>query len=328
MLRIDMTARTLANTRFVISPLHITTDALWLTRPPARPSRTGWGPMVRDALREHRLVLLHSLFAGSWRYLPDFLQPEPQSHQESMERELHGVVTTDPGRIAAELALMLSGSTELRLAGGAAQRPLLEAMERGEQAFAELVAGELHQLWESVVSPRWPSLRARAENDIAHRIQTVGRHGLGNGLGTLHPWISWHDDHLRMAVDFHGEIEAPSTLTLMPSVFSKVPHSMVDPLHERGDCRTPILMYPALPLPGSDRPPGPPAGDLMGETRALLLADLATGRSTTELAERHRLAASTVSYHLGVLFRSGLLTRTRADHRVLYRQSARALEVF
>ncbi|MFD0573191.1 hypothetical protein ACFQ0T_33140 [Kitasatospora gansuensis] len=293
----------------------------------ARLSGRGWGPMVRDALREHRLTLLHSLFSGSWRYLPDFLQPQPQSHEESMERELHGVATTDPGRIAAELTLMLAGSAKLRLAGGSAQRPLLEAMECGEQAFAGQAAAELHQLWEAVVSPQWSSLRARAENDIAHRIQTVGRYGLGNGLEALDPCISWHDDHLRIAADFHGTVADPPTLTLMPAVFSRVLHSMIDPLDEREDRRTPILAYPALPLPGSDRPPSPPVGDLIGETRALLLADLATARTTTELAERHRLASSTVSYHLGVLFRSGMLTRTRADHRVLYRQSTRALEV-
>ncbi|MGV4983244.1 ArsR/SmtB family transcription factor [Streptomyces sp. NRAIS4] len=56
---------------------------------------------------------------------------------------------------------------------------------------------------------------------------------------------------------------------------------------------------------------------LLGVTRARLLSGLQIPRSTAELSERHFLAASTISYHLSILHRSGLVTRTRAQHRIV-----------
>ncbi|MEV4558713.1 helix-turn-helix domain-containing protein [Kitasatospora sp. NPDC049285] len=327
MLRIDLDLRALANTRFAISPLHTTADSLWLIHRTARPSPRGWGPLVRQSIRERGLTVLHSLYTGAWRYIPDFLQPVPHSHDEVVERELHEVATADPSRIAAELSLMLTGSTRLKLAGGTPQRPLLNAIERGEQAFAERVAAELHQLWETAVAPRWPALRSRLENDIAHRAHTISRYGLGSALGSLDPRIAWNGDHLLVTVDFCSEIRVVESLVLMPAVFGSWVHALLDPFPDRTDRRAPILDYPALPLLGVGGPPASPAGELIGDTRARLLADLVAPRTTAELAERHRLAASTVSYHLGVLLRSGLLVRTRQEHRVLYRQSPRAREV-
>ncbi|MEV0002240.1 helix-turn-helix domain-containing protein [Micromonospora sp. NPDC050980] len=63
-------------------------------------------------------------------------------------------------------------------------------------------------------------------------------------------------------------------------------------------------------------------GDLVGTSRADILADLDVPRSTGELSRRHHLAPATVSYHLGVLLRSGLVRRRRDRHRVLYQRSA------
>ncbi|MGW2811221.1 ArsR/SmtB family transcription factor [Streptomyces sp. NPDC001450] len=85
-----------------------------------------------------------------------------------------------------------------------------------------------------------------------------------------------------------------------------------------------MLVYPACPGPGAEPATTSPAGALLGVTRAKLLSDLEIPRTTTELCERHFLAASSVSYHLGILHRSGLVTRTRVRHRVLYQQTLRA----
>ncbi|MEV4615515.1 winged helix-turn-helix domain-containing protein [Kitasatospora sp. NPDC049258] len=180
MLRIDLDARTLANTRFAISPLHTTADNLWHTHPSAGPSRRGWGALVRESLHGHGLTaVLRSLFTGSRGYIPDFIQPQPQAQEDSLDQQLHAVASVSPERLAREITLMLEGSESLHLPGGTAPRPLPDAI-------------------------------------------------------------------------------------------------------------------------------------------------LETPRTTTELAERHWLAASTVSYHLGVLHRSGLLVKTRTRHRVLYQQTARA----
>ncbi|MEV4134085.1 helix-turn-helix domain-containing protein [Dactylosporangium sp. NPDC049742] len=74
--------------------------------------------------------------------------------------------------------------------------------------------------------------------------------------------------------------------------------------------------------------PGPAARDVLGHPdvalRAVLLTDLDVARSTAELATRHALAASTVSYHLRALHRAALVTRHRDGRHVLYRRTERA----
>ncbi|WP_202034911.1 ArsR/SmtB family transcription factor [Streptomyces albus subsp. chlorinus] len=60
---------------------------------------------------------------------------------------------------------------------------------------------------------------------------------------------------------------------------------------------------------------------VIGPTRHALLAGLDVPRTTTELAALHHLSPPTVSYHLSLLHRAGLLTRTRARHRVYYQRT-------
>ncbi|MCX4755846.1 ArsR/SmtB family transcription factor [Kitasatospora purpeofusca] len=333
MLRIELDARALANTRFVVSPLYNVTDSLWLIRSAAGAAGAGGrgaGALIREAVRERRLAVLESFFTGAWTYIPDFLNPQPEQHEESLERELHAVATVAPERLAQEIRTMLAGDEGLGIAGGRAPRALLRALDRGEAEFAELVAAELHQLWQSAVGPRWPMLRARIDADIARRAQLSARQGLASVLAGLHPRVLYDEEGVRLLVDARAELPATG-LDLTPTVFSSELHVSVDPLPGARQLR-PMILYPAFPAPGAgpDAGPGPepgpasPAGDLIGATRARLLADLDVPRSTTELAERHWLAASTVSYHLGVLHRAGLLVRTRSGRRALYQQAPRA----
>ncbi|WP_327075015.1 helix-turn-helix domain-containing protein [Kitasatospora purpeofusca] len=331
MLRIELDARALANTRFVVSPLYNVTDSLWLIRSAAGAAGAGGrgaGALIREAVRERRLAVLESFFTGAWTYIPDFLNPQPEQHEESLERELHAVATVAPERLAQEIRTMLAGDEGLGIAGGRAPRALLRALDRGEAEFAELVAAELHQLWQSAVGPRWPMLRARIDADIARRAQLSARQGLASVLAGLHPRVLYDEEGVRLLVDARAELPATG-LDLTPTVFSSELHVSVDPLPGARQLR-PMILYPAFPGAGPGAGPGPepgpasPAGDLIGATRARLLADLDVPRSTTELAERHWLAASTVSYHLGVLHRAGLLVRTRSGRRALYQQAPRA----
>ncbi|MFE9559426.1 hypothetical protein ACFYOD_39140 [Streptomyces sp. NPDC006703] len=57
------------------------------------------------------------------------------------------------------------------------------------------------------------------------------------------------------------------------------------------------------------------------------MSDLHTARTTAELSERHFLATSTVSYHLGILHRTGLIARTRTGPHVLYEQTSRGTDL-
>ncbi|MFE9973704.1 ArsR/SmtB family transcription factor [Streptomyces hirsutus] len=87
----------------------------------------------------------------------------------------------------------------------------------------------------------------------------------------------------------------------------------------------PRIRYPACGLAtvwhtDTTTPPTAPA-DLLGRTRARILGHLAQPTSTTELAQRLGVTPGTVSRHLGVLHHTGLVTRARHGHLVLYPRS-------
>jgi DNA-binding transcriptional ArsR family regulator len=186
------------------------------------------------------------------------------------------------------------------------------------------VAGELHQLWASVLAPQWLALRTRMEEDITHRAHTIARHGLSGMLAELHPRMLWSDDRLSLVSRFHARIPGSTGLVLTPSVFTTGLRLVIDSVPAPAQ-RQPMFAYPSRPGRSGDPEPGVHA--LLGVTRARLLSDLRTARTTGELSERHLLANSTVSYHLGILHRSGLVTRTRTGQHVLYRRTSRATDL-
>jgi DNA-binding transcriptional ArsR family regulator len=65
-------------------------------------------------------------------------------------------------------------------------------------------------------------------------------------------------------------------------------------------------------------------GELLGRSRAEILAGLRLPRSTTDLAQEIGLTPATVSSHLSILRRSGLVTCRRSGRRVLYQRTALA----
>ncbi len=87
----------------------------------------------------------------------------------------------------------------------------------------------------------------------------------------------------------------------------------------------PTIIYPARGIgrlwrAGSTASPA--LGRLVGTTRAASLIALAEPASTTALAARCRLPASTVSEHLGVLRANGLVATVRTGRYLLHQQTA------
>jgi DNA-binding transcriptional ArsR family regulator len=335
MLRFDLDGPMLANTRFAISPVAITVHALSLLSAKAAPFGGGWHDQVRSAIRDHRLTAVGALFGSAGDYVPDFLTPQPLGPEAEFGDELHAIATTGAERLAFELRVTIEGvpcEGVTGVVGGRAPNALLDLAQRGERAAAERLAAELDQVWRLVVAPAWPMFRARLEADITGHAQVIARHGLAAVWPGLHPSLDMPaDDHLRVASRFKGRIPSGGGLTLVPTVFGSVLRIIADSI-PAPDPRSPMLAYPAAPGPRSRSsdavpPPPDPSPDLLGATRARLLADLDIARTTVELGERHFLAASTVSYHLGILHRSGLVTRVRDRNRVLYQHSSRAAAV-
>src|ERR1700761_8599796 len=136
-LYLDMDRAVVANTRFAISPLSTASGALWFLSDKQGPGGGGWRARIQETVRDRKLVLLGSLFSGSWDYVPDFLTPQPRTSATELQEELHTVATTDSARLRWELRAMAQGVGEERLAGRAVSVVLRDALERGEQDFAE-----------------------------------------------------------------------------------------------------------------------------------------------------------------------------------------------
>jgi DNA-binding transcriptional ArsR family regulator len=78
---------------------------------------------------------------------------------------------------------------------------------------------------------------------------------------------------------------------------------------------------------GSARSATQPVADLLGRSRAELLARLDFPLSTTQAARDLGLSAASVSEHLSVLRRAGLVTSRRSGRRVLYQRTALGTEL-
>lgn len=130
------------------------------------------------------------------------------------------------------------------------------------------------------------------------------RHGAARLFNSLHPGIRWADGTLRVANRFRIALPVP-LMVVVPSLVVPRPGVAVDPTRD-GD-RPPMLIYPvrdkAIAKTIAPAVPSVEMAQLLGPTRAGLLAALAQPASTAQLAARHFLSPATVSYHLGVLHR-------------------------
>lgn len=330
MIRIDLGSDGLARTRFVVSPLPLMIDLLchYANAPHLLARR--WQAFTAEALRGNRRLELLAAAAGqsAYAYAPDFLTPEPAAFDDNLEEELHQVATTGMERVGYEMSTTLSGHAWYgKTPTRATPRLLLNAVERGERYIAEELAAQLEQFFNLVLAPHWPRIRKRLEEDIAVRADTTAREGFQQMISGLSPALSWRDGGLdidRSSNDAqssdidrssHNGRTTASAVVLAPSVFQSRLGLIVDPAGAPMP-RLPLLSYPAIESRSQPRS----LDEVLGPTRARLLDMLATPHSTDELAKGLHLSPGTVSYHLQILYRAGLLHRTRSSRRVLYQR--------
>ncbi|WP_140394576.1 helix-turn-helix domain-containing protein, partial [Streptomyces recifensis] len=163
-------------------------------------------------------------------------------------------------------------------------------------------------------------LRALLEADVAFHSRRLAEVGLGTLLPELDPRLSWDGRTLTLPGGVYERRLGGRGLVLMPSVFC-----WPDVITGFDPPWQPALVYPARGVGGLWAEPGTrtPAAlvRLLGRNRAAVLAALDDPASTTALAHRLGLAASSVSSHLSVLRDSGLLTSRRYGHQVLYERT-------
>ena len=249
---------------------------------------------------------------------PDFLIPIPAGPGTTIEDDLAAVAATPLDLVVAELEVCLASpvAAPAVLAG---VRALLADPARG----LERIVDAQRVCWDVLVRPYWPAIDDLLASDIAHRAAQLATDGLAAVLDGLHPSIRWSDGVLAFGGSYHGFAEdvRGRGLVLMPGVFTW-PHTVA-----ATDLPwQPTVVYPARGVgtlwpPGTARTPAA-LGELIGASRARLLAALDAEASTSALARRLGLGLPTTSEHLRVLRAAGLVTARRAGREVRHRRTA------
>ncbi|MFD5437479.1 ArsR/SmtB family transcription factor [Kitasatospora sp. NPDC127067] len=321
MIRIRLGTRGLGNVRFAVSPVGSAKDLLRLVGFSPGTLTPPWRTRATDALSRHRLGLLAVVGGGGpLGYAPDFLRPEPPGFLTDIDTALHQIATTPRERVRYELTEAVNGHSWDPGSSHPPPRQLLRALDRGEDHFAHRLADEMARFWHEALEPSWPAVRARLEADVAARASEIARCGLAETLNRLAPNLEWRDGelvvHLRTGGIHQLTLDADAVI-LTPSVFVDWALFCAGEPPGAPAPRTPLIVYPAGQV---DCRPAAREHPLIGATRLKLLAELSQPRSTTELARRLYLSPATVSYHLQLLHRAGLVTRTRRSRQVLYQR--------
>lgn len=305
----------LLSTRFAISPLWETQEAIRTLRTPARQGyHLPWLRQIRSVARGLDLSTFQLVMARRG-HNPDFLCPPPDGIFATIDEELARVRGTDPAVARDDLARALAVTPGA--ADTARGRALLDDPARTVDELAELMA----RVWDTLLAPFWPRMRAVLEADVAFHSRRLADGGPERLFADLHPKVSWSDGTL--TVDrraHHVRTLGGDGLLLVPSVFVRPDVvSGFDPPWQA------TLVYPARGTTTMWTVPGPSPAEplirLLGPNRASILTNLDSPATTSALARRHDLALSSVSAHLSVLRDAGLLTSHRYGHRVLYERT-------
>ncbi|NEB38738.1 winged helix-turn-helix domain-containing protein [Streptomyces sp. SID14515] len=304
-------ADTLANSRFVVSPLAETVASLMVLEraTAAHPGERAWLethlPAYRRRTAEEPVSALVIRSALAPRWTADFLVPAPVpappgQAPPSFAEEVARIRATPPDRARAELAEALRG-------------PLPAALDRND--LAERAADVVEWVWTHTVLPDWPRRRRILEADVIARAAQLGSGGWAEALNGMRPGVRWLGDS-RLQINTYDN--PPRELGRAQLLFIPVtPYQCWvcwDIPYRYG------LVYPCSgALAETGRVPAPAAlGALIGPARAAVLVLLASPLSTTQLVALTGQGLGSVGRHLRILLDAGLVRRRRAGRSVLY----------
>ncbi|MFI7005516.1 winged helix-turn-helix domain-containing protein [Streptomyces sp. NPDC050145] len=285
-------------------------------------------------LRRPTLQSARTVRAAAARNAPDFLTPVPRQG-EAMGEVAARIAATPGEEVDYQLDIAIRGRRvwphvlALHPSEAAYERwrrpmpPALETVAReGGAAVATAAATAMATLFESVLAPDWPRVRAIVEADISNRADRMAAHGAAAVLDDLGERMQWTGTELVLERTYSGIIDwadegvlfVPATTHVGPVLFAaERPHP-------------PMLIYRARGMGVlGERPAGAAESalaGLVGVTRAALLTTLDVPASTAELSRRTGWSNATVSYHLGILLRAGLVDRYRRGRVVHYARTS------
>lgn len=332
----------LARSRFAITPALEVIDALRARdRPPSTPPGTEhhtlrWNRRAAARLSASTTELLHALVPTDHDYTPDFLTPRPSGHLATISHVVESIAATPDEVVDHHLDIGLDGrpvrpEVAAQFASEEAyrawRRPVPDALARllpgGPRAVAEEAAHAVEAWYRHAVSEDWPLVRSVVETDIADRGARISAHGWAAMLEDLGD-VTWTGSELRIERPYEGVVDwADDGVLFIPSTART---GRVQFCAERPD--SPLLIYTARGTAAlwsgrrADPPREAPEGvDLIGRGRRAILDRLDRPRTTRDLSRLDGRSESTISYHLGVLTRAGLVDKRRSGGSVAYHRT-------
>jgi len=281
------------------------------------------------------LALLEALIPADHDYAPDFLTPPPARPVETIEEQARIIARTSADDIERQLDISLQGrpirddvvalfgdkDTYLRWRRPAPDA-LTQVMDEGPEAVAGAAAKALQLFFELAIAPDWHRTTAVLEDDVRRKSDLVASRGAVAMLNDLGRGMVWDGNGIVLERPYDVTVDWADDGVLM------IPASThVGPVQFTVECpRRPTVVYRPNGIgrlwQRDAEAPGRALAELLGDTRAVLLAELGEHQSTHDLSTRLPWTAPTISYHLQVLLRAGLITRTRRGRRVVYRRTA------
>ncbi|MET9800472.1 helix-turn-helix domain-containing protein [Streptomyces sp. NPDC006368] len=317
MLRVHFTTEDIARVRVAAAP-----DPLWeiansfqaLVTEAMGPAFREWRRLVRPRLGPADGLLAALLPPRG--YSPDFLTPDLGGATD-LEFAVDTVLRTPRTVLRGDITLLATSPQRPRL-------PLpaeVQSLADGAPEELRRLGMTLYDYHRRMLAPFWGRIRAQVDADHAVRARAVLAGGTDGLLACFHPVLRWRSPVLEAdyPVDRDLRLEGRG-LVLQPSFFC---HRRPVMLARPAPGRAPVLVYPIQHTLGWAGAPAIPTRDaelgaLLGRTRAAVLADVVTGRTTGELAQRLGISAAAASQHTAVLRRSGLLLSVRRNKYVLH----------
>lgn len=295
----------LGRLRFAYSPLAEAAESLYMLaggRIP--PVHRKWFESVRGSLdRADLRTLLAAVPAGTT--MADFLFGGVVDVNTSIDDQLHVLARTPPDEFRAGI---------LAAWGHREPPPVVDSLSPG------MLADALHDYWTIALAPHWPTMRSVLEEDVAFRAAELTKGGVQALLADLHPEVSFQGATMRIdkrSVD--EQLALDDGVLMVPGIF-------VWPNVVFATGRPASLTYAArgvgnLWRDNAPRQDGDTLAGLLGRSRASVLIAVGLPRSTTELALLLAQSPASVSQHLSILKRSGLVVSWRSGRSVLYRRT-------
>ncbi|MET9572148.1 helix-turn-helix domain-containing protein [Streptomyces virginiae] len=313
-------ASDLAQVRFAVSPMwEIAPSFRLLTSAAAHPIHRAWADQVRPRLVAAGLDRgwLAELIPPTGGYVPDFLNPAPAGPAPTPTAEWDAILASSADRVRQDLDHLARHQGHLG--------PRLRTLRADPQNRLAKVTEEIETYWGLALAPYWARIQAVLDTDILHRARMIAEHGAGRLFNDLHTSVSWDDNGLQLAGRKQPLTRntAGAGLLLIPSAFAgpglRTRTAPPDP---------PQLAYPARGVGSLWKTRPAPRADalaaVLGRSRTLLLIELETPASTTQLAHRTGLSPAGVSQYLTALRNAGLVSAHRAGRSVLYARTTTA----